>query len=236
MKSVKEVSQLSGVSVRTLHYYDEIDLLKPSVVAENGYRYYNRDTVVRLQEILLYRELDFPLKKIKEIVGQPGYDKVQALRDQIKLLELKKSRLEAVIAHAKALQMEEEEMSFEAFDQKAVEAFQEEAQARWGQTEAYQAFVAKGEESFPEVTKEMTAIMSTFGQLKEYNPGDDSVQEQVKSLQDYISQHFYPCNQTVLAGLGQMYQTDNRFSSFIDKVGGSGTAAFLAEAIRIYCQ
>ena len=88
MKSVKEVSQLSGVSVRTLHYYDEIDLLKPSVVAENGYRYYNRDAVVRLQEILLYRELDFPLKKLK-IVGQPGYDKVQALRDPNKLLELK---------------------------------------------------------------------------------------------------------------------------------------------------
>ena len=229
MKSVKEVSQLSGVSVRTLHYYDEIDLLKPSVVAENGYRYYNRDAVVRLQEILLYRELDFPLKKIKEIVGQAGYDKVQALKDQIKLLELKKSRLEAVIAHAKALQME-------VFDQKAMEAFQEEAQARWGQTEAYQAFAAKGEESFPEVTKEMAAIMSTFGQLKESNPGDDSVQKQVKVLQDYISQHFYPCDQTVLAGLGQMYQTDNRFSSFIDKVGGSGTAVFLAEAIRIYCQ
>ncbi|MFR2209511.1 MAG: TipAS antibiotic-recognition domain-containing protein, partial [Streptococcus salivarius] len=152
------------------------------------------------------------------------------------LLELKKSRLEAVIAHAKALQMEEEEMSFEAFDQKAVNAFQEEAQARWGQTEAYQAFAAKGEESFPEVTKEMTAIMSTFGQLKDSNPDDNSVQEQVKVLQDYISQHFYPCDQTVLAGLGQMYQTDNRFSSFIDKVGGSGTAVFLAEAIRIYCQ
>ena len=235
MKSVKEVSQLSGVSVRTLHYYDEIDLLKPSVVAENGYRYYNRDAVVRLQEILLYRELDFPLKKIKEIVGQPGYDKVQALKDQIKLLELKKSRLEAVIAHAKALQMEEEEMSFEAFDQKAMEEFQEEAQA-WGQTEAYQVFVAKGEESFPEVTKEMTAIMSTFGQLKESNPDDNSVQEQVKVLQDYISQHFYPCDQTVLAGLGLMYQTDNCFSSFIDKVGGSGTAVFLAEDICIYCQ
>ena len=236
MKSVKEVSQLSGVSVRTLHYYDEIDLLKPSVVAENGYRYYNRDAVVRLQEILLYRELDFPLKKIKEIVGQAGYDKVQALKDQIKLLELKKSRLEAVISHAKALQMEEEEMSFEAFDQKAVEAFQQEAQARWGQAEAYQAFAAKGEEAFPEVTKDMAAIMSTFGQLKASDPGDSSVQEQVKVLQDYISQHFYPCDQTVLVGLGQMYQTDNRFSSFIDKVGGSGTAVFLAEAIRMYCQ
>ena len=135
---------------------------------------------------MLYRELDFPLKKIKEIVGQAGYDKVQALKDQIKLLELKKSRLEAVIAHAKALQMEEEEMSFEAFDQKAVEAFQQEAQARWGQTEAYQAFAAKGEGAFPEVTKEMTAIMSTFGQLKASDPGDSSVQEQVKVLQDLL--------------------------------------------------
>lgn len=124
-------------------------------------------------------------------------------------------------------------MSFEAFDQKAVEAFQEEAQARWGQTEAYQAFAAKGEGAFPEVTKEMAAIMSTFGQLK---ASDSSVQDQVKVLQDYISQHFYPCDQTVLAGLGQMYQTDNRFSSFIDKVGGARTAVFLAEAIRMYCQ
>ena len=127
-------------------------------------------------------------------------------------------------------------MSFEAFDQKAMEEFQEEAQARWGQTEAYQVFVAKGEESFPEVTKEMTAIMSTYGQLKESNPDDNSVQGQVKVLQDYISQHFYPCDQTVLASLGLMYQTDNCFSSFIDKVGGSGTAVVLAEAIRIYCQ
>ena len=118
------MSQLSGVSVRTLHYYDAIDLLKPSVVAENGYRYYNRDAVIRLQEILLYRELDFPLKQIKELVGQDGYDKAQALKDQIQLLELKKSRLEAIITHAKALQMEEEEMSFEAFDQKALEKFQ----------------------------------------------------------------------------------------------------------------
>lgn len=133
MKSVKEVSQLSGVSVRTLHYYDEIGLLKPSMVAENGYRYYNRDAIIRLQEILLYRELDFPLKQIKELVSQDGYDKVQALKDQIQLLELKKSRLEAIISHAKALQMEEEEMSFEAFDQKTLEEFQQEAQARWGQ-------------------------------------------------------------------------------------------------------
>ena len=91
-------------------------------------------------KILLYRELDFPLKKIKEIVGQAGYDKVQALRDQIKLLELKKSVGSRHKLMPKALQMEEEEMSFEAFDQKAVEAFQEEAQARWGQDRSLSSF------------------------------------------------------------------------------------------------
>ena len=80
MKSVKEVEPTIRCQCAHLHYYDEIDLLKPSLWLKNGYRYYNRDAVVRLQEILLYRELDFPLKKIKEIVGQPGYDKAQALR------------------------------------------------------------------------------------------------------------------------------------------------------------
>jgi transcriptional regulator, merR family len=236
MKSVKEVSQLSGVSVRTLHYYDEIDLLKPSMVAENGYRYYNRDAIIRLQEILLYRELDFPLKQIKELVSQDGYDKAQALKDQIQLLELKKSRLEAIISHAKALQMEEEEMSFEAFDQKTLEEFQQEAQARWGQTEAYQTFEAKGETVFPAVTKEMTEIMQAFGALRHGEASAQEAQDRVKVLQDYISEHFYPCNQTILAGLGQMYTEDNRFTTFIDQAGGTGTAAFVAKAISIYCQ
>lgn len=236
MKSVKEVSQLSGVSVRTLHYYDEIDLLKPSMVAENGYRYYNHDAIIRLQEILLYRELDFPLKQIKELVSQDGYDKAQALKDQIQFLELKKSRLDAIISHAKALQMEEEEMSFEAFDQKALEDFQQEAHSRWGRTEAYQAFEAKGETAFPAVTKEMMEIMQAFGALRHGEASTQEAQDQVKVLQDYISEHFYPCDQTILAGLGQMYTEDNRFTTFIDQAGGPGTAEFVAKAILVYCQ
>lgn len=235
MKTVKEVSQLSGVSVRTLHYYDEIDLLKPTVIADNGYRYYDHGAIVRLQEILLYRELDFPLKKIKEIVGQPGYDKLQALADQIHILELKKERLEAIIAHAKALQMEEEEMVFEAFDAKQIDALQAEAQERWGQTEAYQAFASQEKQDFPQVTEEMAKQIALFGQMKDRQPSDDLVQNQVKVYQDYISQNFYPCDKQILAGLGHMYRTDNRFSSFIDQAGGQGTAQFLADAIAVYC-
>lgn len=236
MKTVKEISQLSGVSVRTLHYYDEIDLLKPTVVADNGYRYYDHQAIVRLQEILLYRELDFPLKKIKEIVEHPSYDKKQALLDQIQLLELKCNRLDTIIKHAKALQKEEEEMSFEAYDQQTIEAFEVEAKERWGQTEAYQSFANQPSADIESVAREMAPIMKGFGDLKEKDVTDEEVQAQVAHLQDYISQHFYPCDKSVLAGLGLMYVEDNRFTTFIDQVGGQGTAEFISRAIENYCQ
>ena len=91
MKTVKEMSQISVISVRTLHYYDQIGLLPPSFIGENGYRFYDMDAFERLQEILLFRELEFPLKRIKEILSDPSYDKEEALCEQIKWLELKKS-------------------------------------------------------------------------------------------------------------------------------------------------
>lgn len=103
MKTVKEISHISGISVRTLHYYDEIDLLPPSFVGENGYRYYDDESLIKLQEILLFKELEFPLKKIKEIMDSPNYDRNQALLDQIRWLELKKQRLEEVILNMLSL-------------------------------------------------------------------------------------------------------------------------------------
>lgn len=133
MKTVKEMSQLSGISVRTLHYYDEINLLTPSFIAENGYRYYDNEAFEKLQEILLFRELEFPLKEIKKIVGNVAYDKEAALKDQIRLLELKMKRLEKVIKHAKSLQQKGDNyMNFEVFDKSDLLAFQEEAKENWG--------------------------------------------------------------------------------------------------------
>lgn len=141
MKTVKEMSQLSGISVRTLHYYDEIDLLTPSFIAENGYRYYDNEAFEKLQEILLFRELEFPLKEIKKIVGNVAHDKEAALKDQIRLLELKMKRLEKVIKHAKSLQQKGDNyMNFEVFDKSDLLAFQEEAKENWGQTAAYAEF------------------------------------------------------------------------------------------------
>ena len=234
MKTVKEISRLSGVSVRTLHYYDEINLLTSSFIADNGYRYYNEDAIKRLQEILLFRELEFPLKTIKEIVGNTAYDRDLALQEQIKLLEMKKAHLKKVIKHAKSLQEKGDSyMKFDAYDKTELKALQEEAKQRWGKTAAYQKFAAKmSDKDFAHISSEMSA----FGRLKQLSADHAEVQQQVESLRNYISQNFYACNKDILARLGKMYTADNRFSQTIDTAGGQGMAAFLAQAITAYCR
>ncbi|MGO0039467.1 MerR family transcriptional regulator [Streptococcus suis] len=237
MKTVKEMSQLSGISVRTLHYYDEINLLTPSFIAENGYRYYDNEAFEKLQEILLFRELEFPLKEIKKIVGNAAYDREAALKDQIQLLELKKRHLEKVIQHAKSLQQKGENyMNFEVFDKSDLLAFQEEAKERWGNTVAFQEFSAKtNQEGFAQISSEMSGIMMELGKMKNLSADDSKVQKQVEVLKAYISENFYNCTNEILASLGQMYIADNRFTQFIDQVGGEGTATFVSQAIAIYC-
>lgn len=238
MKTVKEMSQLSGISVLTLHYYDEINLLIPSFIAENGYRYYDNEVFEKLQEILLFRELEFPLKEIKKIVGNAAYDRESALKDQIRLLELKKKRLEKVIKHAKSLQQRGDNyMNFEVFDKSDLLAFQEEAKEHWGQTAAFQEFSAKtNQEGGAQISAEMSGIMMEFGQLKKLSADDSKVQSQVEVLKAYISENFYNCTNEILASLGQMYIADNRFTQFIDQVGGEGTASFVSQAIAVYCK
>lgn len=108
MNTVKEVSRLTGVSVRTLHYYDAISLLKPSRVTEAGYRLYDDTALRRLQTILLFRELQFPLKEIREILGSPGFDPMEALQQQIHLLELQRRHLDKLISHARQIQKKQE--------------------------------------------------------------------------------------------------------------------------------
>mgnify|MGYP000903032930 FL=1 len=234
MKTVKEMSRLSGVSVRTLHYYDEINLLTSSFIADNGYRYYNEDAIKRLQEILLFHELEFPLKTIKEIVGNTAYDRDFALQEQIKLLEMKKAHLKKVIKHAKSLQEKGDSyMKFDAYDKTELKALQKEAKQRWGKTAAYQKFAAKmSDKDFAHISSEMSA----FGRLKQLSADHAEVQQQVESLRNYISQNFYACNKDILARLGKMYTADNRFSQTIDTAGGQEMAAFVAQAITAYCR
>ncbi|MBP0987950.1 MAG: MerR family transcriptional regulator, partial [Oscillospiraceae bacterium] len=138
MKTVKEVSELTGISVRTLQYYDRIGLLPPAVRTQAGYRLYDDTALERLQQILLFRELAFPLSEIKEILGSPDFDRNKALRQQIELLELKKEHLENLILFARGIEsLGVNHMDFTAFDKSKLEAYAKEAKKAWGHTPEY---------------------------------------------------------------------------------------------------
>ncbi len=241
---IKEFAKLTGVSVRTLHYYDEIGLLKPAFVGEqNGYRDYDEKSLERMIEILFYRELDFPLKSILEILSSPDYDKAAAIRRQKELLIMKKEHLEKLIYALD--EAEKGEIPMNAFNNNEYEAarkqYADEVKQRWGNTDAYKESEQKtagySADKWNDITAGLNEVLSEFSvALKNGEaPESQTVQLLVKKLQNYITDNFYTCTPEILAGLGQMYVADERFKNNIDK-NGSGTAEFVSDAIRIYCK
>ena len=236
---IKDFAKACGVSVRTLHYYDEIGLLKPSFVDEwTGYRYYDENSLLRMQEIMFYRELDFSLKNISQIISSPYYDKEKALSQQKKLLVLKKERLEKLILSIDDAMKGKVVMN--AFDNSEFEKYKDEAKEKWGNTTAYAEYSEKsknyGKDKFSSISGEMAEIFGKFNRaMKNPDAASDEAQALVKELQDYITNNFYTCTKEILSGLGQMYVYDERFKNNIDKAG-EGTAEFVSEAIKIYCK
>ena len=237
---IKEFASFAGVSVRTLHYYDEIGLLKPAYVDRStGYRYYDETSLLRMQEILFYRELDFPLKSIEEILSDPNYDKMTALTEQKKLLELKKERLERLICAIDGAMKGENIMK--AFDNSEFEKYKDEAKEKWGKTDAYREHAEKtknySKENWNDVSEGLMAVFADFALCMKNGEAADSAAAQaaVKQLQAYITANFYNCTKQIHSWLGQMYVMDERFKENIDK-HGDGTADFAAEAIAIYCK
>ena len=239
MRTVHEVSKLTGVSVRTLHYYDAIDLLKPAKVTEAGYRLYDDTALGRLQSILLFRELRFPLKEIREILDSPNFNPAEALEQQITLLELQKKHIEKLIAFAREIQEKGVyKMEFDAFDKSEWNQYAEEVKERWGQTRAYEEcekkMKEKTENEVRDTADQMMEIFAEIGKLQHLSPEDNRVQEKIETLQSFISEHYYTCTKEILSGLGQMYVGDERMKRNIDKAGGDGTAEFAAQAIEIF--
>ena len=241
MLTVHEVSKLTGVSIRTLQYYDEIGLLSPASYTEAGYRLYDDSALERLQQILLFRELEFPLKEIKVIINSPDFNKSKALEQQITLLELKKEHLEKLISLAHTIQSEggKKHMDFSAFDTKKLDEYAAQAKASWGHTEAYKEYEKKSHARSAEETNrlagQMMQIFADFGAIKQEAPNSESAQALVRQLQDFITAHYYTCTNEILAGLGQMYTAGGEMTDNIDKAGGNGTAAFVSKAIRVFC-
>lgn len=234
MKTVKEISRLTGVSVRTLHYYDEINLLKPTETTDAGYRLYNDTALERLHSILLFRELKFPLGEIKAILDSNGFDKEAALKEQIKLLEMQKNRLDEIIDSARKLLMKgNDNMNFSAFNKSEIDKYADEAKKKWENTAAYKEFAEKHSDS-NDKTEEFMQIFAEIGKIKHLEPDSQTVQSMIKKLQNFITENYYTCTDDILKGLGQMYIADERFKNNIDSTGGNGTAEFTAQAINTY--
>ena len=236
---IKEFSRFTGVSVRTLHYYDEIGLLLPAVVDRyTGYRFYDENSLLRMQEILFYRELDFSLKSIGEILSSPNYDKSKALTEQKHLLTLKKERLERLISAIDGAVKGENVMK--AFDNSEFEKHKAEAKEKWGKTDAYKEYAERtkdySKQKWNEIAEGLDHIMAEFAlcMRKDESPDSTEAQNLVKMLQNHITENYYLCTNEILASLGQMYVADERFRNNIDK-HADGTAMFICEAIAVYC-
>ena len=239
MKTVKEVSRITGVSVRTLHHYDAIGLLKPAKVTEAGYRLYDEQALGKLQTILLFRELEFPLKEIKEMLTAEHFDPMAALTDQIRLLELRREKLDRLIDHARHIKNTGVmNMDFKAYDSKKLDAYAQEAKKRWGHTDAWRESQARGKNEQEELS-DADGLMEIFRRLGQFRLGDPAASEAqalIAELQRYISGHYYNCTREILYGLGQMYAAGDEMNENIDRAGGAGTGDFARRAIEIYCK
>ncbi len=236
MLTVKDVSKLTGVSVRTLHYYDAIGLLKPPKVTDAGYRLYDGAALSRLQNILLFRELQFPLKEIKAILDSPDFNPKEAIAQQIELLELQYKHIGELISFAREIQNKGvKTVNFDVFNKNEFEQYKEEVRERWGSTHAFKEY-EKRDVSQTDFLKDFMSLFSEFGALQSKDPAEKCVQDKVHALQSFITENFYTCTDEILMGLGEMYVSDERFKQNIDSAGGEGTAEFVKQAIFCYCE
>lgn len=187
MMTVKEASRLTGISIRTLQYYDKLGLL-PAMRTESGYRLYDDAALERLQQILLFRELEFPLRDIRTILDNPNFDRRKALRQQIELLTLKKQHLEDLIRLARTLQAAGgHTMQFKEFDTSRIDEYTRRAKESWGDTPAYREFEQNAAErtvqESSDINNQLMALTAGFGALQNLPIDNPAVQAQAAKLQ-----------------------------------------------------
>lgn len=236
---VKEVAELVGISVRTLHYYDEIGLLTPDKTTETGYRIYSNENLETLQQILFFRELGFSLKKIKEILARPSFDRLEALKIQHNMLLEKRHKLdqmidtiEKTIQHAKGeIQMTNEE-KFAGFDF-SHNPYEQEARELWGDEAVDEAnekaknFTDFDKEKFNDIFRYLATIRHLSPDSKDAQAGIEKWYHFLNKFGDYSVEAF--------KGLGQMYIADERFTENIDKFG-EGLAQFMCDAMAVFAE
>lgn len=237
MKTVKQVSDLSGLTVRTLHYYDEIGLLKPAYLTDAGYRMYGEEELRRLQTILILRQLDFPLREIKDILDEPDRDLRQLLSQQIERLTEQRQRIDSILSLAeKMMKGETDNMAFSPIDKSSQGSYEKEAERLWGETKEYKESVrkekARSESENALIAQGLMDIFTEIGTLKKEDPASGEAIAAVRKIQEYITENYYTCSDEIFRSLGEMYVADERFKASIDEAGGEGTAEFVRDVIR----
>lgn len=241
--TVGQVARLAGVSVRTLHHYDELGLLCPSQRSDGGYRLYGDEELQRLQQILFFKELAFPLEEIARLMKDPAFDLHAALLLQRQLLEEKAVRIKALLGAVDAALNSVErgtamtnEERFEVFGDFDPAKYEEEAKQRWGNTPAYQESKRKtaryGKKEWQQIKAEAQALNEAFlgARAAGVKPTDAKAMALAEQHRQHISKWFYTCGYDIHRGLAEMYVADSRFTENIDKAG-PGLAAYMREAI-----
>lgn len=239
---VKEVADLVGISVRTLHHYDEIGLLTPKETTESGYRLYSEENLEILQQILFFKELGFSLKDIKRIISSPAFDRKEALILQQKMLIEKRSRIDKMIVTIDKtiknlkgeLQMTNEE-KFEGINFND-NPYEQEARERWGDSSVDHAKGKLGKMSKDEqksLAKRWEKIFHKLGDLRNQPAESKEVQTAIKEWYDFLNKNFGKYSLDAFYGLGQLYIDDERFTKNIDQYG-EGLAKFMSEAMKIF--
>lgn len=243
--TVKQLAKMAGVSVRTLHYYDEIGLLKPSFVKPNGYRCYRRPELLRLQQVLFFRELGFSLEQIRQVLDSPDFDTRQALMDQKKLLELEKERVDGLLQTIDSTLKElKGEVTMKAqdlygsFTREQIEEYRQEVIDRWGEKSLLESEAKISawtpdetrwvEKEAQEVVGGMMACMAA-GKA----PDDPEAQELAGRYFAYM-QKFFDCSVEIFRELGKMYVDDPRFAAYYEKYHPD-LAAYMRDSMAAWC-
>jgi MerR family transcriptional regulator, thiopeptide resistance regulator len=241
--SIKKLADLAGVSVRTLHYYDEQGLLKPQSRNRNGYRYYDDKTVMQLQQIMFFRELGFSLKEVKKIIFRKDFDVLEALQTQRTLLTKQVERNNELITTVdKTIQKLKGEVEmqikeyYQGFSDEQIEKYRQEVRQRWGETtlrESEKRIIKMGKERFTALQAEGGKIFQTISDNMSRGYDNKIVQEQVAHWRQWL-ENFHHYSEDEVRGLGGEYSRNPEFAKFFQKIHPE-LPDFLTKAIEYYC-
>jgi DNA-binding transcriptional MerR regulator len=241
--TIKKLADLAGISVRTLHNYDEIDLLKPESRSASGYRHYGEDAVIHLQQIMFFRELDFSLEEIREIMSRPDFNLLEALQSHRTLLMKRAERIDGLLTTVdKTIKKLKGEIKmqireyYDGFSDEQVEKYRQEVRQRWGEDtlKASEARVlAMGKKNFAALQAEGAAIFKAISDNMSQGFASREIQEQVAKWRQWL-ENFHHYSDEAVSGLGQAYSQDPRFAAFFHRIH-TDLPEFLTKAIEYYC-